>query len=605
MTSPDLTAHLRPDAMGRAQRALLAKAVGEFSHERLLAPEVTGDGTYRLVAPDGTTYDFAARRYALEHWEVDPDTLVVTLDGLPVEPDAQWFVAQFADDLGIPASLLPVYLEEVAATLASSAWKLASPRPSSADLLGASHQEIEAAMTEGHPAFVANNGRIGFGVDDFAAYAPEAGQPVRLVWLAVRRSQARLSLAAGLDEATHWEREVGAEALARWREVLHGRGEDPDAFTYLPVHPWQWVNKIAVTFAPDVARGDLVHLGEHEEPMQAQQSIRTFFPLEHPERSFVKTALAIQNMGFLRGLSPAYMGPTPAINDWVAGLVAGDATLQDCGLTVLREHAAIGWTGDVFHRLPDSSPYRKMLAALWRESPVPGLAPGERLATMASLLHRDADGVSYLSQLVAASGLEPAVWVRAYLRAYVRPLVHLLLAHDTVLMPHGENVILVLEGHVPVRAVMKDIGEEVCVLSDRPLPAEVERIRADVPVDEQSLSIHTDVFDGVLRYVAAIAHRDGLLDEGEFWALVRECIVEHAEDHPELADAVARHDLLRARFRHSCLNRLQLRNTLQMVDLTDQAQSLIHAGTLANPVAAPDVVAAAAPVAADLVGVGR
>ena len=40
------------------------------------------------------------------------------------------------------------------------------------------------------------------------------------------------------------------------------------------------------------------------------------------------------------------------------------------------------------------------------------------------------------------------------------------------------------------------------------------------------------------------------------------------------------YDLLRERFRHSCLNRLQLRNTLQMVDLTDQASSLIFAGEL-------------------------
>ena len=48
-------------------------------------------------------------------------------------------------------------------------------------------------MTEGHPAFVANNGRIGFGADDYAAFAPETGQPVHLVWLAVRRSKALLS----------------------------------------------------------------------------------------------------------------------------------------------------------------------------------------------------------------------------------------------------------------------------------------------------------------------------------------------------------------------------------------------------------------------------
>ena len=44
-------------------------------------------------------------------------------------------------------------------------------------------------------------------------------------------------------------------------------------------------------------------------------------------------------------------------------------------------------------------------------------------------------------------------------------------------------------------------------------------------------------------------------------------------------------DLRAERFAHSCLNRLQLRNTLQMVDLTDQSASLIYAGTLANPIA--------------------
>src|SRR3712207_7110321 len=30
----------------------------------------------------------------------------------------------------------------------------------------AGYQALESAMTEGHPAFLANNGRIGFGVDD-------------------------------------------------------------------------------------------------------------------------------------------------------------------------------------------------------------------------------------------------------------------------------------------------------------------------------------------------------------------------------------------------------------------------------------------------------
>ena len=82
-----------------------------------------------------------------------------------------------------------------------------------------------------------------------------------------------------------------------------------------------------------------MHLGPTRDRYRAQQSIRTFFNTDRPERHYVKTALAIQNMGFLRGLSPKYMEATPAINDWVADVVAGDPELAGCGFRVLRERA--------------------------------------------------------------------------------------------------------------------------------------------------------------------------------------------------------------------------------------------------------------------------
>ena len=205
---------------------------------------------------------------------------------------------------------------------------------------------------------------------------------------------------------------------------------------------------------------------------------------------------------------------------------------------------------------------------------------------MASLLHRDRDGSPLVVELIGASGLEPGEWVASYLRAYLRPLVHCLLAHDLAFMPHGENLVMVLRDHVPTRMVMKDIGEEVAVLADRPLPDEVARIRSVVTPDLAALAIHTDVFDGFLRHLGGILSGSGLLCDHHFWGLVRDCIAGHVADHPELAAAAETYDLLRPEFAHSCLNRLQLRNTLQMVDLADQAESLIFAGTLANPAAA-------------------
>ena len=579
--------HLNPANLARAQRALVAKAITEFAHEWIIAPERDGD-EFVLETPDGTgRYRFRARELALEHLLIDRSTLSRERHGQPCDLDAQELVVEFAEVLGIPPVLLPTYLEEVASTLASSAWKLEHHRATAEDLVDASYQEVEAAMTEGHPGFVANNGRVGFGLDDYERFAPETGQPMRLVWLACRRDHSLLSCGEGLSEEELYAGELDAEVRDGFADRLRQLGLDPADYLWLPVHPWQWTNKVAITFAPDLARQDLVFLGEGPDQFRAQQSIRTFFNTSRPDRHYTKTALSVQNMGFMRGLSPAYMGGTPAINDWVHEVVTADHTLRRCGFTVLRERAAIGYTGDAYHRLDESSAYKKMLAALWRESPVHRLEPGEQLATMAALLHRDADGRSYVGALVRRSGMTATEWVEAYLRAHLRPLVHCLLRHDLAFMAHGENLIMVLRDGVPLRMLMKDIGEEVAVLGEQPLPPAAERIRHTLPPEQLPLPILTDVFDGFLRHLSAILEEDGLLAEAEFWGAVRTCIEEHAADHPELADAVRRYDLLRPEFRHSCLNRLQLRNTLEMVDLADPVESLVDAGQIANPAAAP------------------
>src|SRR5699024_12704912 len=95
-----------------------------------------------------------------------------------------------------------------------------------------------------------------------------------------------------------------------------------------------------------------------------------------------------------------------------------------------------------------------------------------------------------------------------------------------------------------------------------------------------------DRVDGVRRHATRILAVDGLLDAGRFWQLVAEVREDYESDQPEHARGVSADADLRApRFAHSCLNRLQLRNTKQMVDIGNQAESLLYAGTMPNPVA--------------------
>ncbi len=184
----------------------------------------------------------------LEHWSIDEGSLTRTRAGEPAPLSAQDLVLELHEVLGIPDELLGTYLEEIASTLASAARSTAAAGPSAAQLargrsdggvagVVASFQDVEAAMTEGHPAFVAANGRIGFGLDEYRAFAPEVGGRFRYRWLAARREHTHLALAADRTERAHWEAELPEAVVARFRSTLERRGLDPTTTCGSPCTP--------------------------------------------------------------------------------------------------------------------------------------------------------------------------------------------------------------------------------------------------------------------------------------------------------------------------------------------------------------------------------
>lgn len=595
MSPQDCVEHLEPSVWAEVNRHLVGKALAELAHERLLEPRRIeaggGCGTYSLAADDpDIEYRFRASVLGLDHWCIQPGSIRKYDHGREAPVDAERFVVELRGRLAIPADVLPEYLEEVSRTLFSAAYKRFTPALPAAALAGADFQAVEAAMTEGHPIFVANNARVGFDALDFRAYAPEASAPVRLIWLAARRDRADVACVEGLSFEDHLRGELGEGAFAAFEAAAAARGGSFASHVFLPVHPWQWENRIQQLFAGDLARGDLVHLGEGADRYQPQQSIRTLFNRTRPDRCYVKTALSILNMGFTRGMSPAIARKVAAVNDWASRTVESDPCLRELGFSLLREVAYVGYR-HVHHERASRArhePYKEMLAALWRESPVPRLAPGERLMTMAALLHVDAAGASVLASLIEASGLAVDDWIRAYLRAYLRPLLHCFYAHGLTFTPHCENVILVLRNHAPARIFMKDLGEDIGVLNPEvPLPGSVRHLALAVPEEVMTLVVFTDVFDCVFRFLAPLLVEQAGCPEERFWRLVAECVHRYQASQPGLADRFRRYDLFAPTFLRNCLNRLQLRNNRLMVDLNapEPVDSLQFAGTLDNPIA--------------------
>ncbi len=608
--NPNLaTAHITDEVWQQVNRQHISKAISEFAHERLIQPILIDDRQvqliknedkitdrsvgiqhYVLATDDNTEYYFKAQLLELNHWSIDTASIEKKVDNKIEKLDSIKFIIEFQQVLAIDADKLPTYLEEISSTLCSAAYKLTTERFDAKQLTQADFQQVETSMTEGHPSFVANNGRIGFDSGDFQSYAPEAGNPIRLLWLATHKRRTSFSAAIDYDYQSLIEQEFDLTTRKHFAAILQQQGLDIDNYLFMPVHPWQWFNKLAHIYAADIASNDIVCLGYGDDHYLAQQSIRTFFNISNPEKHYIKTALSILNMGFMRGLSSYYMRTTPAINDWLNQLILNDEYLQHQGFSILREVAAIGYSNPYYENSKvKDSPYKKMLAGLWRESPVNRLENNQRLMTMAALLHKDLSGRAVVAEMIQSSGLSTASWLTKYLEIYLAPLLHCYYQHSLVFMPHGENLILIFENNIPHKAIMKDIGEEICLLNtDIALPEDVQRISIKMPEEIETLSIFTDVFDGFFRYLSELLLQQCDFSEEHFWQLVATCIEGYQNknaNNPELVKKFKQRDLFDSEFAHSCLNRLQLNNNQQMVDLSDPGNSLKFAGTLINPIA--------------------
>lgn len=82
--------------------------------------------------------------------------------------------------------------------------------------------------------------------------------------------------------------ELSPETLIKFSQKLKDLDLNTEEFYYMPIHPWQWYNKMNPTFSSEIALQNIVLLGEAEDLYRAQQSIRTFFNTSNPDKFYVK-----------------------------------------------------------------------------------------------------------------------------------------------------------------------------------------------------------------------------------------------------------------------------------------------------------------------------
>lgn len=410
---------------------------------------------------------------------------------------------------------------------------------------------LEQHFMDAHSYHPCYKSRIGFTLHDNTRYGPEFASPIAIVWLAVAKSCGAMNHSSKMDFDAFIRQEAGETRLHQLAAILEGRGQSPDAYWVIPVHPWQWENTIVPTFYPELLSGELIYLGTSQDQYKAQQSIRTLANASAPERPYVKLAMSMTNTSSTRILARHTVMNGPIITDWLQQLIATDSTARALDFVILGEVAGVSFSYDHLPATRAPQAYGT-LGAIWRESIHGYLKADEQAVPFNGLSHMEnrygqGEQLPFIDAWIAQYGLQ--AWTQRLLEVTVPPIIHMLYAEGIGMESHGQNIVLITRDGWPQRIALKDFHDGV-----RYSPAHLARPQlcptlVPLPASHAKLNrnsfILTDDVNAVrdfpcdcffficLAEMAIFLRQHYQLDETRFWQMTADVITAYQAAHPQ------------------------------------------------------------------------
>jgi len=546
----------------QVRRRLFRQLLESLLYEGVLAARPVDDGRCGVDGIDGhgnsVSYLFSVtRRHGFDRLRLGPEPVRrCASDGSSEADSTTRFLSELRASLDADQALLVTFARELEETLIKDA--LAQyVRTHRGDVLAdADYDALESAITDGHPYHPAYKSRVGFDLEDNLAWGPEFATAVHPLWLAARRGVTTVTVSTELHEAPFLREQLGGTTVEEFHQRIRRAGTDPADYTLLPVHPWQWRERVARDFASQLHTRELIVLGEDPDAHLAQQSIRTLACRDAPERPYLKLSLSIVNTSTSRVLAPHTVHNAPKISDWLRRVVGGDEYLRELRLILLGEVMGTAVDPEPVSELVRGDTYGT-LACIWRESLHPHLTLGEQAVPFTGLTARELDGTPLVDPWVRAYGVRQ--WVEELVGVSVLPLLHLLQRHGIALEAHAQNMVLVHSAGRPRRLAVRDFHDGVrfsrAHLADpgqcpqlAVTPAHHTNRNSFVETDD--LDLVTDFLLDALLFVNLgelgmfLADAYGL-GEPDFWTVVRHGIQAYHRRFPELVDRFARFDVFK------------------------------------------------------------
>ncbi|MCG9782676.1 IucA/IucC family siderophore biosynthesis protein [Vibrio brasiliensis] len=545
-----------------ANQKMVAKIISEFAYEQAFRFEQDAQG-YTLKLANQVSYQFQGSENIWGQVLIEPGSIVR-------QPQQSISAALLMRDLqsllNMTDDAFAEHLEDLNATLLGDCKLMQRKEALTARDLALLPCEQQQTYFDGHPKFAFNKGRRGWGSDDLKLYAPESERAFQLGWVAVEHSILQLAT----NDSISWQELLNASMNESERKTLDSivasYGVDIADYSYVPVHPWQWSNKLSLLFIREMAEKKLIYLGEFGDQFLPQLSLRTLSNITRPDSYDIKLPLTIMNTSCYRGIPGRYILAGPTASDWIESVFSSDPLLVEKQAEVLQEPAA-AFAAQADYQLLEQAPYRyhELLGVIWRESAASKLKQGEQAILMAALMESDNQGNPLIAEYIERSGVSVETWLSKMFDAVVIPYYHLLCKYGVSLIAHGQNVTLVLENDLPKRILLKDFqGDMRLVDSDYPEQATLESSVKEVTVRlEEELIIHdlqTGHFVTTLRFISPLVAKLGF-SESQFYALLGQRIKAYMAQQPDYQHRFSKFDLFKPRILRIGLNLAKFRHS--------------------------------------------
>lgn len=475
-------------------------------------------------------------------------------------------VAQFPQ-----SERLTAFMDELEQTLLKDLQAQSLPRPARLPASQRDYDELEGNILDAHLYHPCYKSRIGFSLDDNRRYGPEFKQSLRLHWVAVRKQNARMNHSAGIDYRMFILQELGEPEYRRFAIILHRQNKNIEDHWLIPVHPWQWDERIVSIFHPELIKQDIVWLGTGRDTYRAQQSIRTLANHSTRQKAYLKLSLSITNTSTSRILAAHTVMNGPIVTDWLQSLIERDPYAKDLDFVILGEVLGISYDYDPMPESRKSKAYGT-LGAIWRESLHRYLREGESAAPFNGLCHAEADGRPLIDPWIQPHGVH--AWAERLLHVTVSPVIHMLFAHGIGMESHAQNIMLIHRDGWPARIALKDFHDGVrfspwhLAHPERcpalvPVPASHARINRNSFILTEDLEAVRDFscdsfFFICLAELAIFLAQHYRLPEREFWSMTAKVIGDYQARHPQHEARFQAFDVFAATFRVEELTKRRL-----------------------------------------------